>query len=281
MTFFRQYAIIIGFSLLAIAVVLMLSSPDIIFSKGVSVIDTDLSQSSKSDNYIRTKLDFGDNEHIKAFPRQIGEWEGFDYDTEDQAESLGADVLLMRGYTAPGLYVPIYFLIMQSKDRTTFHPPTICYPALGYTIETEEETEILVSGTEWAETYGDSVTARKLVVYKESEGKVVERRLVLYFYVKQNPINPFTSDTVTMIRVSALIPTEGSYDSMLNVLQDFSAEAIPYMFDPYDKESSGNQRIAVQLSESGVLGYLAMIALFLLPITIILYPWIRPQRGNV
>ena len=286
MSLFRQYATIIGLVLLALVVIVLLSTPDVIFSKGVSVIDTELSQSSGADNYVRTKIDFGDIDHMNAFPRQIGEWEGFDYDTDQMAETLGADVMLMRGYTKPGIYLPIFFLIVQGKDRSTFHPPPVCYPSIGYTIQEEGSETIPLAQASWAEEYegelslGDALSAKKLVVFKESDGAITERRLVLYFYVKQNPLNPFASDTVTMIRVSALIPTEGSYEGMRGVLQDFTAESIPHMFDTDPDAVESSQRLVTQLAQSGVPGYLGMVALLTLPIAIVLYPRIIPRRNK-
>jgi hypothetical protein len=276
MSFFRHYS----------AVIVLLSSPDVIFSKGVSLIDTELYEASGAKNYVRTKLDFGDAEHIKTFPKQIGVWEGFDYGTSKVAEDLGADVMLLRGYSRPGLYQPIFFLIMQSEDRSTFHPPPVCYSALGYTIEGEGKEEIPLSGVSWAESYegetslGSSMPVKKLLVFKESEGKVTERRLALYFYVKQNPINPFASNAITMIRVSALIPIDAPYGGLLDIMKDFTAETIPYMFEPYSEGYGGGERIVTRLGKSGVAGYFGMVALFTVPLALILYPRLKSSRRS-
>ena len=77
---------------------------------------------------------------------------------------------------------------------------------------------------------------------KESKGeedgngnkKVTQRRVVLYFYVKENP---FTSDNITMVRVSAHAPLNGSYNGVLNVTKEFMGDTIPCMFEIREEEN--------------------------------------------
>ena len=212
-------------------------------------------------------MDFGSQEHMSSFPIEVGDWKGYDYDTTKDKKQLGADVMLLRGYSSAGFYVPIFFLVMQSKTETSFHPPHICYAGQGFKVQEEGEEHVLITGTSWTKSSPNlTVPLKKLVLLKESEGTIIERRLVLFCYVKGNQ---FTSDTITMIRVEALVPIDGSYEGMLNVEKDFVAQSIPYMFDPIiDKEWNP---LALKLVEFGAIGYVAIAFILAFPLAILIY----------
>ena len=137
MDFYRRYSLLLGLLVLALVIALLLTTPASMFSPGVTFIDSELYRSSGDEAYVRTKMDFGNSEHVNAFPHQFSVWQGYDYDTAALKESLGADIILLRGYVRPGLYQPIFFLLMQARTESSFHPPPICYPAMGYEIEAE------------------------------------------------------------------------------------------------------------------------------------------------
>jgi hypothetical protein len=275
MRFCRRYSLVIGLLALVCVVLLLFSTPDILFSKRASFITTKLTGSSGSEAFVSTKMDLGDKEQMKGFPMEIGDWNSYGYDTSSIVESLGADVVLMRAYSHPRLYQPIFFLLVQSKAGSSFHPPPLCYRCQGYEVEEEGMEQLVISDASCRED-GSScsnglIPLKKLVVFKESEGKILERRVVLYFYVKGDR---FTSDPITMIRVSsALAPISGSYEGILEVLKDFTAQTIPYMFE-YSQEEEG-QAIAATLAESGIGGYFAIVLLISLPLAIMIYPRIR------
>jgi hypothetical protein len=246
-----------------------------IFAESITVIDTGHARASGDAMPVRTKMDFGNNEYMNKFPTEIGHWKGSDYDTANLAAGLGADVMLMRAYTSPESYQPIFFLIVQSDNRSSFHPPPVCYPALGYTIEEEGREMVSVQNVSWVEepVYGKNkenvyfnrtISVKKLVIVKESNGKITERRVVLYLYVNRG----FTSNSITMIRVSALAPLYGSYEGVLEQEKEFLSEAFPHMFE-FKKEE---KLIVYQLMDSGLSGWLGVIVLFMIPILIICYP---------
>ncbi len=285
-SFFEEYCSIIGLLLLSFMIIILLSTPSMLIAESITTIDTELSHASKDATPVRAKLDFGNNEHMRAFPNKIGDWRGSDYNTTGVAERLGADVMLMRAYSHPGLYQPVFFLIIQSNNRSSFHPPPVCYPAMGYTIEEEGKEMIPVQNVSWAEEplyatwkekakakesvyFNETISAKKLIVVKEPKegGKVTERRVVLYFYVKDNP---FASNTVTMIRVSALAPTEGSYDAIINITKEFMADTIPCMFELQKEDPV----LFTLLASGSVTGKVAIVLLFLALLAIIFYPQI-------
>jgi len=296
-SFFEEYSKIIGLLLLAFVIVILLSTPSMLLAKSITTIGTELSHATGDETPVRAMMDFGNNEHMQAFPEQIGDWKGSDYNTSRIAESLSADVLLMRAYSHPKLYQPVFFLIMQSTNRSSFHPPIVCYPALGYAIEEEGKEMILVQNISWIEelplydTRKDkgkgedkegiyfnrtiTISAKKLIVIKESgengNEKVIERRTVLYFYVKERPL---ASNTITMVRVSALAPLEGSYDGILNITKEFMGDTMPYMFEIREEEPI----LFTVLASGSVSGKVALAMLFLAPFIIIFYPQIRINR---
>ena len=269
MIFLRQYSVIISVFILVSIAVLLLSSSDLIFSSGVTFIDTELHRSSGDEAYVRTKLDFGSQEHMAAFPLQIGNWTGYSYDSTKWTEDLGADIILMRGYTPAIFSQPVFLLIMQAKTESSFHPPTVCYPAQGYEIQEKTTEEVVITDTAWSESPSSmAIPLNMLVVTKESaSGNLTERRVVLYSYIKGNQ---FTTDTITMIRTEALAPIHDSYEGSLSAQKEFLDQAIPLMFEPAD--AAEWNPIILELVEWGVGGYIVIGLLFCIPLFIVVYP---------
>ncbi|RLG23640.1 hypothetical protein DRN76_05100 [Methanosarcinales archaeon] len=281
-SFFEEYSRIIGLLLLALLFILLFSTPSTFFARSITTIDTELSHASGREIMVEMKMDFGNNEHMRAFPRHINGWKGSDYNTERVAKSLGADVMLMRAYLHPESYQPVFFLIVQSRNRSSFHPPVVCYPALGYTIEEEGKEEIPVHNVSWVAKpiysisesrkeergyFNGTISSKKLVVSKESNGRVTERRVVLYFYVKEG----ISSNDITMIRVSAIAPTEGSYEGVLNLTRAFMGETVPYMFEPQQKQPT----MFTLITSNSVTGKLTVLLLLIIPFLLIFYPQLR------
>ncbi len=276
MAFFKQYYWILGFLVLAAVITVMLGTPTTFLGKQTSFIYSNLSNPSSSQTYVRTNVDFGDEERLRQFPHEIGDWtEKEDYDVYPWKEQLGADVAIMRGYTKPGTR-EIWFLAMQSKSRSSFHPPEVCYPALGWEIVEEGFVSIPGEDADWIEKplyprfskNETTVVLKKLLVAKDNE-----RRLVLYFYVKHGTVGA-DSDVVTMVRISAITTPQGSYESTLKAEEDLLLAFIPYMFDPGTKEDL----IITKLVKMGAGGILLIIISFAVPIIMITYPQIGKLR---
>ncbi len=281
-SFFEEYSRIVGLLLLALVFILLFSTPSTFFARSITTIDTELSHASGKGIMVEMKMDFGNNEHMRAFPRHIDGWKGSDYNTERVAKSLGADVMLIRAYSHPESYQPVFFLIIQSRNRSSFHPPIVCYPALGYTIEEEGKEEIPVHNLSWVAEpiysisesrkkgigyFNGTISSKKLVVSKESNGKVTERRVVLYFYVKEG----ISSNNITMIRVSAITPIEGSYEGALDLTREFMGETVPYMFELQEKQPI----MLTLITSNSVTGKLAVLLLLIIPFLLIFYPQLR------
>ncbi len=271
MSFFRRYSRVIGGLILALVIIVLVTVPSNILARQATFIGTELHYATENEIQVRTKMDFGDIEHMQAFPKRFGAWLGLDFDSSEMAESLGADILILRTYLNTHYYQPIDFIIMQSREPSSFHPPPICYQALGWEIEEEGVAEVTVSDVTWASASGSiSLDAKKMVVFKESNGEVEEREVVLYFYVKGR----LFEDMITMIEVAAPAPVEGSYDEALWELSSFMGETVPYMFEPGEQEG---EILAIYLARSwGGRGLMAILVL--IPLAIIIWP--RPRSGR-
>ncbi|MGB2854776.1 MAG: exosortase-associated EpsI family protein [Dehalococcoidia bacterium] len=271
MSFFRRYSAVIGGLILALVIIVLVSVPSNILARQATFIGTELQYASGNEIQVRTKMDFGDIEHMQEFPKKFGDWLGLDFESSEMAESLGADFLILRKYLNTHYYQPIDFIIMQSKERSSFHAPPICYRALGWEVEEEGVEEVSVSDVTWASASPPiSLDAKKLVAFKESNGEVEEREVALYFYVKGR----LFEDTVTMVEVAAPAPVEGSYDEALRELKDFMGETVPYMFEPAEQEG---EMLAIYLGRSwGGRGLMAILVL--IPLAIIIYPMLRRGR---
>lgn len=101
MSFYKQYTTIIGVLVLTVVLSILLLPPSMILAREVTFIDTKWYQSSVNQTFVRTKMALGSAEHIREFPKVIGEWKSIDYETSEIEETLNADVVLLRAYQCP------------------------------------------------------------------------------------------------------------------------------------------------------------------------------------
>jgi hypothetical protein len=268
MSFFRQYSLIIGSLALILIIIVLATVPSTILAPQATFIGTELQHATQGETQVRTKMDFGDIKHLQAFPKNFGNWIGLEFDPSEMAETLGADLLILRTYLNTTYYQPVNFIIMQSQDPSSFHPPPICYRASNWEIEEEVVEAVPVSDVTWARAAEPvSISAKKMVVSRESEGKVKEREIVLYYYVKGR----LFENAVTIIEVSVSAPAEGSYEGALSAAEGFMGETVPYMFEHVSREK---EILAVYLARSWG-GWAIMTVLILIPLAIIIYPRVR------
>jgi len=57
--------------MLGFVIIFLSSSPSTLFAKTIATIDTELSHVSGDAVSVRAKMDFGNNEHMRAFPNNI------------------------------------------------------------------------------------------------------------------------------------------------------------------------------------------------------------------
>lgn len=282
------YRIIFGMLTLLYILTLLFSTPGMISPGGVTLIDRQIQGASGEEMLVRTKLDFANNEQMEQFPRTIGDWHSMCYDWSWMREILGADVLLSRAYRHPGYFNPIFFLIIQGTNMSTFHPPVVCYPAMGFEIEDKGMAEIPIENVSWAEGpwrtelegsffTGNMSVAKLVVVRRDGEDRITERRIVLYYFIKNERMA--VANEVTMVRLSALTHLSGSYQGDLEQMKRLAADTFPAMFEGRPKES---MFVEILIIEHGVLGGVALAILLSAPILFVLQPIIRNKlRGGI
>ena len=274
MSKYKRGLTILGITLFVIVIIFLLSSPEMIFSPTVTFIDTELYHSSGNEIPVRTNSDLGNPEHMAAFPMEIGKWQGHDFETTQYAEQLGAEVMILRGYEPSTYTQPLFFLILQADTESSFHPPDVCVRAQGGEIQETGEEEVVITNTTWVkEDTAVTIPFKKLVVTNSTEsGDIIERRVLLFCYVKGNR---FYTDTITMIQVEALAPISGSFEASLTEEKEFIAQAIPFLFTP-GSETEWDPFFVI-LVEWGIYGYVIIAAMCIIPIAIIIFAMTRRE----
>ena len=270
--------------LTAIAV-LLLSTPGMIFVEGVTFVDTEIQHSSGHETFVSTKLDFASGEEMRNFPEQIGNWSAKSYDKSSVEKSLGADVLISRTYWHKDYFKPVFFLIVQSDTVSSLHPPIVCYPALGWTIEKENPGAIAFNVTDVAWTRGSgwfseheehvfhgSISAKELVVHKEKDGEITDRRVVFYYFVKDE--TRFVPTSITIIRISTQSASNNTDEAALELCEKLAGNTFPLMFEMRPPESMLCEML---VAEHGAMGYFAIATMVFAPIAILLlsFPGVR------
>ena len=259
----------------------LLSTPSMVSPGGVTVIAAELHGSSGKEIFVRTKLDFNRPETMKDFPQNIGQWHSISYDWSALKEGLGADILLSRAYRHPNFSNTVFFLIIQGTNMSSFHPPIVCYPALGYETIEEGESEVPIADASWAQEHWRSekegsifkgeMNTKKLVVVKRSKnGEITERRVVLYYYIRDERMS--VAKEVTMVRLSALVPVSGSDQDALESMKKLAADTFPEMFEVKPEERMIAEMVVIKY---GVPGFLVIAMLVSAPIIFMLLPLIK------
>ncbi len=268
MTFLRRYSLVVGGLALAVVAIVLITVPGDVLALQATFISSELHHAADSETRVRTKLDFGDAEHMKSIPKNLDIGSGVEFGSSEVTEELGAELVLLRTYLHKP-YLPVHFIVVQSEDPTSFHDPPTCYRACGWDIEEDGWEDISVPDASWtAGAEAISLRARKLVVSKPSSEGGMEREVVLYFYVKGR----LFEDTVTMVEATAEVPSSGSLDDTLQITGELLGEVLPYMFEP--EEDQDSDVLAARLAESWG-GIVLMVVLVLCPVAVMVYPRIR------
>lgn len=243
MGFLDDYHGIIGILLLALVIIILFSTPSMLFAQSIQAIGTDLGQTG-NEKFIRTKMGFS-----TQVPEEVGKWS-------------------RTGHTTSDLYgnktLPVYTHLSHS---ITFAVTQNSLNLTNYTVQEQETDEITVTNATWVQN----------PVFSRNEGKVtipVKRmeisgetgnHSVMYFYVKDNPL---ISDEITIVSVST--PVNTSYNHV-NTSKEFMSSAIPYMF-----EFRGEENLVIgEILRQGTNGILAVLLSVLIPVGVILYPLLK------
>ncbi|MFC2006811.1 exosortase-associated EpsI family protein [Chloroflexota bacterium] len=285
-----------GLFILAFVFVILLSNPAPPGPRGAFIdIDTQLQGESSNVKIAKLKMSLNEQRYLDNFPHQINNYQGTDDDkSESLRRNLKADTLLIREYRKAGLSQPIFLVIIHSPKSTSFHPPPNCYRAQKFSIAESIKDTISVRDTslgklideqtpvtkdrqwhsigEWLalklniQSYPEEIPVNKLIVYKAVNNEVVERRLDLHLYMKDQE---FVSHEFTMLEVSALIPAYGRYDDIETELITFMSEVLALIFEDYGENS---ETVISIIASLGPKGYFVITGLFTIPLAMIIYP---------
>ncbi len=279
----KQLRVASSLVVLCMVIIMLVSSPEAFLPQGVKLIDTEIKGTSGNERFVRTKMDFGSAQQMENILLGGTEWSASLYDMSDVQQQLGADILTTWVCYHPSSSTPIWFLVIQSRDVVSFHPPPVCYQAMGYKVAEESTIEIAVSGEGWAQqqwleafedpdAYEGTISVKKLVVTREKDNRPLERRLVLYYYIKDDSSS--SPKRITMIRVSAVVPLYGSYDEVLSLEEQIISDFFPLMFEPRSEQASFG---GLLIDHLGAFGWLIIIAVIMGPLGFLMYPIMKPR----
>lgn len=288
-----------GVFLLTIIIAVSFITPKSILSTEANFVYSDLQNPGEEHTKVRTKLDPGDEKAMEDLPKNIGDWRILDmvikgYKEEELERSLNADIITVKGYLKNEPFaLPVKLLTLQSKTRASFHPPEVCYPAMGYEILEEGYEDIVIPEEIWSQIedtvdslemfstgkreLNNTIRFKKLVISQEDDRGIDRRTIILYFYLGNS--SAFVHLTkITMVRVSVDVLVSGSVDDSLNMAKEFLIEAIPLMFGP---DEGGDRVIIDKLVHSGAGGILVAILMYLVPVSIIFAPELRKLTNRL
>ncbi len=273
----------IGLLILGVVIIVLSTTGQQDLSSNRYIVDTN-PRNTGSGIPVYMKTDWGDEEHLRNFPLQIGDWYGSEYDKSPLEQTLEADVVLMRTYVKTNPFQPVFLTLVQSSSQGSFifHLPSRCYSDQGWQVESEVQDALPITDASWWKRYGDQdnqwanwVWIKRMVVFKASQGRISDRRVVLYFYVKGANL---ASDKTDMVEVSTPAPPEGNYDKALATAKELMSDVFPLLFEPGEK----SEMLITRLSESGIGGYLIISVLFLIPLALFVIPvFVRLKRKSV
>jgi len=132
-------------------------------------------KSSIISNKVGTRLDPGDEKAMEDLPENIGDWRILDmiikgYKEEELERQLNADIITVKGYLKNDPFaLPVKLLTLQSKTRASFHPPEVCYPAMGYKILEEGYEDVVIPVDIWS---GIEETVDNLGIYSTGNQEI-------------------------------------------------------------------------------------------------------------
>jgi len=277
-----NFRIASGIVLLLIVIIVLVTNAKTILMQGITIIDTEIQQEGDDAHFVRTRMDFGSTKHMNTFPTEFEDWESIEeYDWSDIKKDLGGDMQLARAYTREDLYQPVFLTIARSDDVSSFHPPPVCYRAQGYKVEEKGKTVFPVDDNSWAyeqwrsiqegNIFKGEISTNILIIYKETpQGGMTERRILLYYYVKDNRV---VAEHMTTVQVSALAPVSLSYEDTIDLLRELMGNALPILFEPRDYQ---DDMISEKMVDSfGFFGWVLIVGALGTPFGIIFWPVIE------
>jgi hypothetical protein len=269
-----------GIGLLVIVALILSISPAMIFSPTYTITGKNYRRVDPDRVVVTTKTDFSSGEQLSKLPLKIGKWDGTDYDTAYTQKALNTNSVLMRLYEPDTFTQPLFLTIVQAETNASIHRIDMgCLVDQGFTLQENDEEKMVLS--DFSQVSGEPIVTiplHKVVATKQStEGKIIERDLFLIFYVTGNR---YYDNKITLIYVQGLVPITGGYSDTMQEEKGFLTELLPLLFQP--TTSHRDDPLLIILYSLGIKGYVLIAILFLVPLSMIIYPVIKGKsRGKV
>lgn len=221
-----------------------------------TVADISYWSETKNRLLIRTAYDYNNQEDIKSFPVNIGNWSGSDFRYSDEVyASLNADIFLSRAYTSGGDL--IWMDIINSKMGESFHSPEICLEG-SWNINNKIIAEFRIADPPNPFT---RLYAYRLDISEISNNN--NKQVIVYWFMSKRFGE---NNAVTMIRLSS--PVQENYSATFDSIKGFvENELFKAMYERAKPENITSAEYI--LKEYGRPGIVAMALVLLAPIFLV------------
>lgn len=246
--------IIIGLIALSYVLIFLLSPKGI---TDYTISDTEYWRETGNRLLLKTAYDYNNITEIQEFPKQLGDWSGFDYKYPDLVyKDLNADILMSRSYSKVN-GTPVWIDFINSKAGESFHKQNACVTGAGWDIDRESVAEFKIADppNPFVKLY-----ANRLDISKGDRKQV----MVYWFMFKKFGEN----DAVTMIRISSPVYNNKTTDTF-NLIKNFVEDQL---FDAMYKRGEADDTTTAEymLRKFGNKGIAMVILILLIPVGIII-----------
>ncbi len=247
----QEYITVIGLFLLVGVVVVLLSTPEDLFSK-VLMLDVSRTQKTSHQTLVTSVFDFKDAEELKRLPKNISGLSAREVPFSATEERMGAIVkrLYSNGSDA------VSFMLLTSSNASSFHDLHVCYSNGGKNIT--ENKVIPIRARRLGENGYYDIYVNQLLVEKNGFEQVV-----LYWFMWEGGVVR-AEDDYLLVEVSA--PVDRDRSAALLLARDFVSDFFMRTYKPIAKSKTLAEQIPLKY---GGYGYLTEVFMVLLPLLMV------------
>ncbi len=255
----QEYITVIGLFLLVGACIILLSTPEDIFSN-MMVIDVSRTHKTQYEMLVTTIFDFKNTEELKNLPKNISGLHSRNIETTKTEQKMGAIMKRMYSNSTDG----VLFMILSSENMSAFHNLEICYGGR-WNITENDVTPIKIRRL--GEAGFHNIHVNKFITQRGNLEMVV-----LHWFMWEGGIIRNEKNYV-LLQVAA--PIKEDKEETINLTKKFTSDFFLRVYKPVTKsEIIGKQLI----NKYGLLGVFIDILFILLPASMIFNTKIIKQR---
>ncbi len=246
----QEYLTVIGLFVLVGVSILLLSSPEDIFSS-MMVIDVSQTQKTEYEMLVTTVFDFKKTEELDKLPKIIGGMESRDLEITESEHSMGA--VLKRMYSQGNRSV--LFILLSSQNMSEFHNLEICYSGSWNLTENVVEG---IKAQKLGEAGFDNIHVNKFLIRRGDLEMVV-----LHWFMWDGGV--VRSDKNFML-IQVATPVDQDRQEAIDSAENFTKDFFLTIYKPVAKTKKIGEQI---IDVFGVFGYLIDAVLILIPLLMI------------